>query len=96
MRLNAKAVLQDLVTALVLAQTATAVVDPNCTQSSTLGGSLTVYYDPTSQQVVMDAIIPSGSYQAWGWGPSMTNTEIVAFSAQGAASVLTAYLGVGD
>jgi len=55
-----------------------------------------VYYDPTSQQVVMDAIIPSGSYQAWGWGPSMTNTEIVAFSAQGAASVLTAYLGVGD
>ena len=71
-------------------------VDPLCTQSSTIGGSLTVYYDTTTQKIVMDAVIPDGSYQGWGWGPTMTNTEIVVFSAEGASSAVTTYYGTGD
>ena len=34
----------------------------------------------------MEASIPDGSYGAWGWGASMTETEIVMFSGNGATS----------
>ena len=60
--------------------------DPTCTQSTTDNGTISVWYDPDSEKVIMEATIPDGSYAAWGWGESMTNTEIVMFSGNGASS----------
>ena len=95
MWLKIKAVVTSLAALGLVSRTVNAV-DSACTQSSTLGGSLTVYYDTTTQKIVMDAVIPDGSYQGWGWGPTMTNTEIVVFSAEGASSAVTTYYGTGD
>ena len=61
-------------------------VDTNCVQDLGDGGTITVYYDPDTELVVMEASIPDGSYGAWGWGASMTETEIVMFSGNGASS----------
>ena len=75
-------------------------VDPLCTQTLTDGGTITVNYDTTNDQVVMQAILPDGSYAGWGWGPDMgsatTSTEMVIFSANGASSTITTYQGVGE
>ena len=57
-----------------------------CTQSLSDGGSMEVSYDPDTSMVVMNALIPDGSYAAWGWGASMVDTEMVMFSANGASS----------
>ena len=68
--------------------TCTAVVkpiDPACTQSlQDNGGTLKTYYDTSREVVVMEATLPDGSYAGWGWGSSMTNTEMLIFSANGA------------
>ena len=42
----------------------------------------------------MQATLPDGSYAGWGWGPTMENTEMVIFSANGALSSVTAYKGL--
>ena len=49
-------------------------------------GSITAYYDPTDEMVVMSAVLNSGSYAGWGWGGNMKNTEMVIFSGDGTAS----------
>ena len=37
-----------------------------------------------TEQIVMNVTLPDSSYAGWGWGSSMTNTEMVIFSANGA------------
>ena len=55
-------------------------IDPACTQSlQDNGGTLTTYYDTSREVVVMEATLPDGSYAGWGWGSSMTNTEMLIF-----------------
>jgi len=44
----------------------------------------------------MEITLPDVGYQGWGWGPSMTNTELVVFSAEGASSAVTTYYSTGD
>ena len=43
----------------------------------------------------MVATLIDGSYAGWGWGASMTNTEMVIFSADGSSSGVKTYYGVG-
>ena len=71
-------------------------IDPNCTQTLNDGGTITVYYDQDSEQIVMKASIPSGSFAGFGWGKTMTNTEMVIFSTKGGSGAVTTYYGVGD
>ncbi len=62
-------------------------------------GTLTINYDPETEQIVMNSTIPIGSYAALGWGPSMINTEMVQFSADTDASqskVATFYSSAKD
>ena len=61
--------------------TPTPIENTSCTQTLNDGGLMTVNYDSTSEQMVMNATIPIGSYAALGWGASMVNTEMVLFSA---------------
>ena len=44
----------------------------------------------------MVATLKDGSYASWGWGASMTNTEMVLFSAEASKSGVKTYYGVGD
>ena len=60
--------------------------DSACTQKIAEDSTITVYYDPDIDRVVMNAVAPTGGYYAWGWGASMTDTEMVMFSANGADS----------
>ena len=39
----------------------------------------------------MNTTIPDSSYAGWGWGSSMTNTEMVIFSADGDKSQAKTY-----
>lgn len=52
-------------------------------------GTLTINYDPDTEQIVMNSTIPIGSYAALGWGSSMIDTEMVQFSADTDASQST-------
>ena len=58
-------------------------IDPNCTQNLSDGGTITVYYDQDSDQITMKVSIPTGSYAGFGWGGSMSNTEMIIFSTKG-------------
>ena len=58
--------------------------DPACTQNLLPDGTLTTYYDTTTEKVVMKVEIPDTSYAGWGWGSTMKNTEMLIFSANGA------------
>ena len=44
----------------------------------------------------MVATLKDGSYAGWGWGASMTNTEMVIFSAEASKSGVKTYYGEGD
>ena len=55
-----------------------------------------MWYDTGSEKVIMEATIPDGSYAAWGWGESMTNTEIVMFSGNGASSDVQYFYATGE
>lgn len=44
----------------------------------------------------MNAVVPTGTYAAWGWGASMKDTEIVFFSANGADSAVEFYYSVTE
>ena len=60
------------------------------------GGSFTVSYVEADDVISMNATIPDKSYAGWGWGGSMTNTEMLIFSADGDNSDMETYYGVGD
>ena len=61
-------------------------VDSNCSKTLSDGSTIAVYYNPTTGLINMDAKILAGTFAGWGWGESMTNTEMVIFSANGASS----------
>jgi len=61
-------------------------VDANCVKTLTDGSSISVYYNSTTALLNIEAKIKAGTYAGWGWGSSMTNTEMVIFSANGAQS----------
>ncbi len=66
----------------------------DCNQ--TIGsGTIGAAYDPTSQMVTITAVIPDGSYAGWGWGSSMTDTEMVIFET-GTSAGVSFYDGTGD
>ena len=44
----------------------------------------------------MIATLPDQSFAGWGWGGSMTNTEMLIFSANGDKSDMETYYGIGD
>ena len=71
-------------------------IDPNCTQNLSDGGTITVHYDQDSENIVMNVSIPTGSYAGFGWGKTMTDTEMVIFSTKGGTGAVTTYYGVGD
>ena len=79
-----------------LTATDPSTIDPNCTQNLSEGGTITVYYDQDSEQITMNVSIPTGSYAGFGWGGSMTNTEMVIFSTKDGTGGVTTYYGVGD
>ena len=54
------------------------------------------FYDTTSEKFVVQATLPDSSYAGWGWGPSMTRTEMLIFSANGASSSMTTYYSIGE
>jgi len=61
--------------------------EASCLNDSTDGASITVQYDPTAELIYMFASnVPDSSYVAWGWGKSMSNVEMVFFSANGDSS----------
>ena len=45
--------------------------------------------------VTVEAVIPDGSFAGWGWGSSMTDTEMIIFET-GASAGVTFYDGTGD
>ena len=56
-----------------------------------------MYYNDKSDEVEMHVTIPKGSYAGFGWGNSMTNTEMVIFSTKGeTGSVQTYYSTTED
>ena len=72
--------------------------DPKANPCQTQLGSdgvFVVKYDEASSNLVMNAVIPDGSYAGWGWGASMTNTEMVIFSANGDSSSASTYYSTG-
>ena len=66
-------------------------IDPSCTKTLTDGSTLSVYYNPTTKLINMEANLKGGSYAGWGWGASMVNTEMVVFSADGNKSTVKNY-----
>ena len=70
--------------------------DPNCANLATSVGTVITYYDEDTEKVNMVATLKDGAYASWGWGASMTNTEMVIFSADGTSSGVKTYYGVGD
>ena len=70
--------------------------DPNCANQATSVGAITTYYDESTEKVNMVATLKDGSYAGWGWGASMTNTEMVIFSAEASKSGVKTYYGEGD
>ena len=46
--------------------------------------------------ISMIATLPDQSVAGWGWGGSMTNTEMLIFSANGDKSDMETYYGIGD
>ena len=59
-------------------------------------GSFSSYYDPASEQVFISVTLPDKSYAGWGWGSSMTNTEMIIFSADGQQSTAKTYYSKGE
>ena len=75
-------------------EVAQAAIPTGCGQ--TIGsGSIGAYYDFTTEMVTIEAVIPDGSYAGWGWGSSMTDTEMVIFET-GASAGVTFYDGTGE
>ena len=70
--------------------------DPNCAFKLTKVGQIVSYYDPSSELVNLVATLKNGSYAGWGWGGSMTNTEMVIFSADASSSGVSFVYGIGD
>ena len=59
-------------------------LDPLCTQTlGDSGGTLSAFYDKRYEKVTVQAILPDSSYAGWGWGPTMKDTEMLIFSANG-------------
>ena len=75
--------------------TASTGIDPNCTQTLSDGGTLTVYYNDKTDRIEMHVTIPKGSYAGFGWGASMENTEMVIFSTKGDTGSVETYYSPG-
>ena len=70
--------------------------DAKCTHAlADSGGKLSAYYDKSSDKVIVRAELPDSSYAGWGWGASMTNTEMIIFSADGDQSSASTYYSSG-
>lgn len=46
--------------------------------------------------MLMNCTIPGGSYAGWGWGSSMTDTEMVIFSADATTPTVGTYYSTGE
>ena len=57
-------------------------------------GTVGAVYDPDTELVTIEAVIPNGSFAGWGGGSSMTNTEMVIFQTDGSGADF--YDGTGD
>jgi len=66
-------------------------IDPACTTSLTDSGSISVFYDTTTELVNIEATLVDQSYAGWGWGASMVATEMVIFSANADSSTALTY-----
>ena len=69
--------------------------DPNCLTTVSGAGTINAFYDPSTELINLVATLNDGSYAGWGWGATMTDTEMVIFSADGAQSGVTTVYGVG-
>ena len=55
-----------------------------------------MYYDQETDLITMKASIPDGSYAGFGWGKTMTNTEMVIFTTKDGQGAVTTYYSTGD
>lgn len=51
-------------------------------------GSINVMYDFREQHVRFTVLVQDGTYTAFGWGPTMTNTDMVVWQANGKKSTV--------
>ena len=70
--------------------------DPNCANKAKSAGTIIAYYDPESEKVNLVATLNDGSFAGWGWGGSMTNTEMVIFETNGDSNAISFHYGIGD
>ena len=58
---------------------------------------ITTTYEAATGQVTISTTVPNGSYTGFGWGQTMTNTEMVIFSASpGSGSSIEYYYSTGE
>ena len=57
-------------------------VDPNCVISVDDGSTLTMHYNPSTEQVEMISNVKIGTYLGLYWGATLQNTELIVWSAQ--------------
>ena len=55
-----------------------------------------MYYDQETEYITMKVSIPIGSFAGFGWGKTMTNTEMVIFSTKDGQGAVTTNYGTGD
>ena len=58
-------------------------IDPNCVISVDDGSTLTMHYNPSTEQVEMISNVKVGTYLGLYWGATLQNTELIVWSAQG-------------
>jgi len=61
----------------------------------TTGSEVVIYYDPAAKTIVYNVNVVSGTYVAIGYGPSMTDTDMVFWNADGANSIQTDMYSTG-
>ena len=60
------------------------------------GSTLTMYFDSAKDLLYMSANVKDGSYLGFGWGATMSNTEMLVWSADGDNSEFSAYYSYGN
>lgn len=62
-----------------------------CTNALPDYTEITLFYNPDTLLINLNARVSDGSYAGFGWGSSMVNTEMVIFSADGTSSSVGNY-----
>lgn len=73
-----------------------AALPSDCSNSIHKEGTIGAYYDTDTELIVIEASLDDGSYTGWGWGSTMTDTEMVIFSADGNSSSVDFYYSTGN